>query len=381
MRIQDRYNPYLCAPASGLVLAHLGTVPERLNALQNNWADMVTDAANPMYYICLGSSAILVLCLIHYWMQSWGARSKTARKTLDIAHDTGLTQKEFKLLSVISANNKTKEMGRLLSSVRSFDEIVGAYLKRYCIHTRRPEPLLAALEKIRNKLTDFMGDPGENISGLLEIPLLARVEVANESREKNRRFIGQVVDRQFNRIRINGLKKANLLLWKPGDPLKIKCFKENGDHLEFLMKFRKVEFREAGFCLVEFGSSSSPAMGLITENCTLRYQVNIYQNRVDVFKKKASEAKAVLQWIGPEGAFLKIDKKYCAGDKLFLELMSADTGAKDVIEGKVYYSHQPSQGHNSMSLSFETVSEKAMRIIYELTNDEKQESQTVTSSS
>lgn len=335
------------------------SVPDRLKALQKNWSAGTRDSNMAVLILCIVCLVIIGIACLVYWMKHLHSKRKEERKTLEIAKAAGLSEREYKLLLIIGSGNRGNQINRLLHSLSFFDEMTGAYLKKYCILRAKPGSVIAALETIRKKLHAALGESDVIQPGLREISLLSHLEIMNKTNQGSGICKGQLVERQSNRLRIVGLSKAAQSIWKEGDNLRIKSVDVQGLPVECLLNFRGVEARNSGLIMVEFEHASSPLLGGLTEKNTLRYHVRMSHPTGGI-------EKALLQWISPIGAHLKSTMHYPAGDEVTLLVDPERSRSTVQIPSTVIYCRHRSKEVYSIGIRFDSLPEEALKVIQDL---------------
>ena len=341
------------------VAAHqVRTVPQKINAIQYHWAGGLETSTWFHLVGFLGAGLLLAAIMIGL-TRHMGRKGRLLKKAQEQARSMGIDGKRFGLLSVLCSGSSSRNELQLLNSLPLFDELTTRYLRRFCLGNVRPEPVIRALSSLRERLVESLGEPSKRQTGLLEIPLLTRIDVFNPMREGNKSLSAYIIGRSADWIRLVGLRKADLRTWEYGDPVRCRALFPDGSGLEFLARFEVVESAPSRMLRFAFSERKPVVPAGTHHEETLKQQVPI-------LREGQVEETGLLEGISIDGARLSTATAFRAGERIYLELVSDDGESAATVEGCVLFCKIPYKGNYRVHISLDVADEMAFRIIEEL---------------
>jgi len=203
-----------------LHLAQSKALPDRVNALQNNWPSPGSGRSSEYYIILIiAAGAAAALCLSLWIIVT--ARKRRESKARSMGLENVLTGDDKKIARIIAVNEGV-DAEKLLKSARLFDEFVGSYITKYCAKKSEPNVLIQRLYNIRKKLPLPAAAAEIQRPRLFMIPLLDAVEITNLRLKSKGSWMCRVIQKDSASLILLGSTGGFLKTWNAGDQLLVR---------------------------------------------------------------------------------------------------------------------------------------------------------------
>lgn len=322
-------------------------VRERIKALQSHWPNRESRTRVLYRWLEITGGALCIAGAAYLYCRKraeW-KRRKAEREFRERARSAGFTERELNLLRLIVPAGHDVDPRRLLFSLRSFDEVSGEYLCRFCAVKPNPLPLIRALRGIRAKIEGVRrasagrvpprkGAVGAAFDGdvvdMDDVPLLSVVEVWNLTASTRDRVMGCLVGKKGRRLRVVGMGKKLQRSWQRGDQLRLRLVPREGEWVELLLRFLRLESAGPGLFLAEWEFGNPAVAGGMGGLIRLQRPITVYRTH-----RRPESGR--LEWMNLEEAFILNPRPCAAGEKIQIAMGLEEYGIQERVSARVVY--------------------------------------------